>query len=594
METVYSLLSDSFRRYGNSEAIVAPGRRSLSYAALGRQLALDHAFFRDKGFGLRSRIGVAMPAGAEGVVVLLAVAASAVCAPLDPDLEVRLLERLMVAMRIEGLVVPVGSTSNAVCAAQSIGVPLLTLTSIAAEPAGAHELKTEFRRQPLPSEWPGPEDIAFLWHTSGTTAAPKIVPYEQWKICSDVRKRIARRRICAADRCLITSTTSSAVTVRVGLLPNLATGAAVIHTGDLGAESIVAAMESLAPTYFMAAPAQHSRLLEILEGRGGELTHTLRAIYSSFAEQSPQVRSRLERLLGVPMVEAYGMTETGGIAETPLPPVTAPAGSVGRPVTEVVIADDAGNFLGCGQEGEVWVRGSEVIAAYESPPEANRDAFRNGWFRTGDCGRIDEKGFLHLTGRVKDLINRGGVKVSPSEVELVLGSHSTVREAAVFARRHPTLGEDICAVVVFEEGRVTSEAELRRFARQRLSAAKVPTRIVAAPAIPRSATGKLKRADVAAFGEGLLRRAWERPHGRYEEQVAGIFRQVLGVEDLGRHDQFFDRGGDSLRAVEVLEQVEESFGVSMPMEVLLENPSVAGFARAIAEAISGTNKPVNA
>jgi len=254
---------------------------------------------------------------------------------------------------------------------------------------------------------------------------------------------------------------------------------------------------------------------------------------------------------------------------------------VGRPVAEVGIADEKGNLLSRGQEGEVWVRGPEVIAAYESPPEANEEAFRNGWFRTGDCGQIDEQGFLHLTGRIKDVINRGGVKVSPSEVEVVLASHPAVREAAVFARPHPTLGEDVCAAVVFEEGRSASEAELRRFARRRLSTAKVPARIFVAATLPCSATGKLQRTELAVLGEALIQQAWEPPQGPHEEYVADIFRQVLRVEDIGRTDQFFDRGGDSLRAVEVLEHVQSKFGVSIPMDVLLENPSVAGFASVI-------------
>jgi len=589
-ETIRSLLADSLRRYAGAEAIAAPGRRALTYADLGRQLEREHAFFREHGFGPRSRIGVAMPPGPEGLVAMLAAATSATCAPLDPDLEAGLLERLMKLMRLDCLIVAEGMASNAARAAQTLGLPLLVLSWSARNPAGAHELRTDSRqREPAPAQWPGPEDLAFVWNTSGTTGVPKIVPCEQWRICSDVRKRVAGRRICSTDRCLIASTMSSAATARVGLLTNLAAGAAAIHAGDLKAESVLAAIESLAPTYYFAAPALHSRLLELLERRSSRLKHRLRVIYSSFAEQSPQVRARLERLLGVPMVVAYGMTEVGGIAETPLPSDACPPESVGRPTTELAIADDAGTFLGRGEDGEVWVRGPGVIAAYESPPEANRDSFRNGWFRTGDCGHLDDRGFLHLTGRIKDAINRGGVKVSPAEVELALASHPAVREAAVFARRHATLGEDVCAVVVFEDGRSASEAELRRFARHRLSAAKVPTRIVAAASIPRNASGKLQRAQLAAFGEALLRQAWEAPLGSYEEKVARIYRQTLRIEDIGRNDQFFDRGGDSLRAVEVLERVREIFGVALALDALLDNPSVAGFARTIAESIAGTD-----
>jgi len=577
------MLAHSLQVHAGAEAMVTPGRRSLTYEELGRQLERDHAFLRRSGFGARSRIGVAMPPGPEGLAVIAAVARSAACAHFDPDLDVDSLARLMSTMRLDAVVVPEGAMSNALRAARNLGISLIELSTPAEGAAGTHELRTDSRRPPASPELPGPEDLAFVWHTSGTTGVPKIVSYEQWRICFDVRKRVERRRIVSTDRCLVTSTLSSAATTRVSLLSNLAAGAAVIHTGDLTAESMVLAIESLAPTYFLAAPALHSRLLELIEKRGTAFEHCLRVIYSSFAEQSPEVRSRLEQLLRVPMVVSYGLTETGGIAETPQPPDTAPPGSVGRPAAELVIAGAEGNSLGPGQEGEVWVRGPEVIPAYESPPEANRDSFHDGWFRTGDCGHLDDRGFLHLTGRIKDTINRGGVKISPVEVEFALAGHPAVYEAGVFARRHPTLGEDLCAAVVFEEGRVAPEAELRRFVRHRLSAAKVPTRIVAATTLPRNSAGKLQRKDLAEFGEAALKRSWEQPEGPLEVRVAAIFNQVLRVDDIGRHDQFFDRGGDSLRAIEVIERIQESFGVPLTMDDLLENPSVAAVAQIIAD-----------
>ena len=591
-QTVHSLLAQSLQRHADREAFVATGRRSLTYAELGRQLRDDHAFLRGAGFGARSRIGVAMPPGPEGLAVIAAVSASAACAPLEPELDQGTLERLTKAMRIEALVVAEGSTSSAARAARALGMPLIEVAVPADSPAGAHALRTDSRRDAAPPDLPGPDDLAFVWHTSGTTGMPKVVAYEQWRICFDVRKRIERRRIDSSDRCLVTSTLGSAATARLAVLSNLAAGAAVIHPRDLNAESVLAAIESLAPTYFLAAPALHSRLLELVEKRGRPPAHRLRAVYSSFAEQPPQVRSRLEQVLGVPIIVVYGMTEVGGIAET-LPSEGAPPRSVGRPHVEVAIADDRGGLLAAGHEGEVWVRGPEVIEAYESPPEANREAFRDGWFRTGDCGFVDERGFLHLTGRIKDAINRGGVKVSPAEVEFALESHPAVREAAVFARRHPTLGEDVCAAVVFDDGRSASEADLRRFLRQRLSAQKTPTRIVAAPTLPRNPAGKLRRTELAAFGEALLEQSRQPPQGPYEEQVARIFRQLLRVDDIGRHDQFFDRGGDSLRAVELLEQVKERFAVSLSMDTVLENASVAGLAKVISESGGVTGKPTS-
>jgi len=587
-ETVHSLLESSLQRHADREAVIAPGRRSMNYAELGHQLERDHSFLRSAGFGAKARIGVAMPPGAEGLVAVAAVARSATCAHFDAELDADSLARVMSAMRLDAVIVPAGSASNAVRAAASLGLSLIELSTSANGAAGTYTLRTDSRRPVAVPSLPGTDDLALLWYTSGTTGVPKIVPYEQWRICFDVRKRVGRFEITCDDRCLVASTPASALTSRSCLLSNLAAGAAIIHTGDLSPEAILSAVESLAPTYFTAAPAMHSRMLELIKKRENPPVHRLRAIFSSFTEQSPQVRVDLERALGVPMVINYGMTETGGIADTAKRPQSAPPGSVGLPVVELIISDESGTVLGHGEQGEICVRGPEVMAGYEFPAAANADAFRKGWFRTGDCGFVDERGFLHLTGRIKDAINRGGVKISPAEVEFSLESHPAVREAAAFARRHPTLGEDLCAAVVFEQGRHASEAELRRFVRHRLSASKVPTRIVTAAKLPRNAAGKLQRKELAAFGDALLKQAWQAPRGQHEVQVAELFSRVLRLDDISRKDQFFDRGGDSLRAVELLELLKERFGVSLTMDTLLDNPSVEALAKNLAEAVDHT------
>jgi acyl-CoA synthetase (AMP-forming)/AMP-acid ligase II/acyl carrier protein len=575
------MLSSAVAAHAGSDAIIAPGRESLRYADLGRQLTADFAFFRQHGFGPQSRIGVAMPAGPEVMVATLSAASFATCAPLADDLEVQVLEGLMNAMRLDGLIVPAGSRSNAVHAARSSGVTLIELSSPAAARAGEHELSCRARSAPAALDLPAMSDLAALWHTSGTTGIPKIVPCEQWRLCMGARLRAERRRASPADRFLMDAPPSSAVAFRSGLLPCLSAGAAVIAAGRLDGELLVTALEQLAPTHLHASPALHARLAEILSSRSTPLAHHLKAIFAGYAEVPRAVRSRLQAQLGVPMIVGYGSTETGVIAQTPSPPDTAPEGSVGRPLIDLIIADDDGNALPPGREGELCVRGPEVIAAYESPPEANREHFRDGWFRTGDCGRIDEDGFLFITGRIKDLINRGGMKVAPHEVESVLALHPAVRDVAVFGRHHPTLGEDVCALVVIRKPHSAAEIDLRRFARRHLASWKVPSRIITTEAIARSSAGKLVRADLRSEAERRARQEWQPACGQYEEAVASMFAQVLGVDDMGRRDNFFERGGDSLRAADVLGRAEALFGVAMDFEALLDHPDVAGFARAI-------------
>jgi acyl-CoA synthetase (AMP-forming)/AMP-acid ligase II len=160
------------------------------------------------------------------------------------------------------------------------------------------------------------------------------------------------------------------------------------------------------------------------------------------------------------------------------------------------MADD-GTLLPQGEIGEVVIRGPNVTAGYEANPEANAKAFLNGWFRTGDQGMFDEDGFLLLTGRLKELINRGGEKVSPLEVDGVLSDHPAVAQALTFAIPHAKLGEEVGAAVVLREGMSLTERELRDFASQQLADFKVPRKVVFLPEIPKGATGKLMRIGLA-------------------------------------------------------------------------------------------------
>jgi acyl-CoA synthetase (AMP-forming)/AMP-acid ligase II len=225
----------------------------------------------------------------------------------------------------------------------------------------------------------------------------------------------------------------------------------------------------------------------------------LRLIRSSSASLPPHVMEALERVFGVPVIESYGMTEAAHqMASSPLPPRPRYAGVVGIAAgPEIAIMDEAGELLPTGSLGEVVIRGRNVMAGYENNPEANARAFTHGWFRTGDQGVIDEAGYLRLTGRLKEQINRGGEKISPLEIDTVLMDHPAVQQAVSFAMPHLKLGEEVAAAVVLREGASVQEQELRDFVARRLADFKVPRRIVFLPEIPKGATGKLQRIGLA-------------------------------------------------------------------------------------------------
>lgn len=582
LTTLSRLLADSVRDHATAAAIIAPGRPHLTYSELEWVLKSIAAQLAGAGFGRGARIGIALPNGPELAVAILAVCSAATCAPLNDALDEEALLRLLVAMRIDALIVPEGSTSAAARAARRAGIALIALRGSARDPDLVRELVPVSRRGRVAVEPPLASDVALLMHTSGTTGAPKIVPWEQWRVAETVRNRVELSRIDRSDRCLVDLPLYSSAAIR-RVLPGLLTGGAIICPGALSTDAMIELLESLAPTQYFAPPASHIALLEAFERRVPRARHCLKAIWSGTTDLPDAVRSRMERAFSVPVIIGYGMTESGSIAQTPFPPERAPAGSVGRATNiDIAVADDTGRLLGPDESGEIVVRGPEVFAGYENDDGANRAAFRDGWFRTGDTGRIDADGFVYLSGRLTDIVNRGGTKIAPVEVEAALARHPQVIEAAVFAVEHPTRGQDLAAAVVLRDP--VSEHELRRFLRDGLAAFKIPTRIVEVAELPRGLGGKITRAELAGLVGGTAQRRSESPRiGHEDAEIARIFADVLGVPGVRSEDNFFELGGDSLSASRVVTAVEAAFGVVVTPDVLLDHPTVSELAAAISD-----------
>jgi acyl-CoA synthetase (AMP-forming)/AMP-acid ligase II len=209
--------------------------------------------------------------------------------------------------------------------------------------------------------------------------------------------------------------------------------------------------------------------------------------------------AELEATFRAPVIEAYGMTEASHqMASNLLPPGLRKAGFVGKAAgPEVAIMDEGGGLLPQGCSGEVVIRGPNVFSGYENNPSANASAFTNGWFRTGDRGVFDADGYLQITGRLKEIINRGGEKIAPREVDDILQAHPAVAQVVAFAMPHDKLGEDVAAIVVLKEGHTASERELRDYAAKYLADFKVPRTILFRDEIPKGPTGKLQRIGLA-------------------------------------------------------------------------------------------------
>jgi acyl carrier protein len=293
----------------------------------------------------------------------------------------------------------------------------------------------------------------------------------------------------------------------------------------------------------------------------------------------------LEDAFDTPVIESYGMTEAAHqMTSSPLPPSPRKAGSVGVAAgPDVATMDEAGTLLPVGATGEIVIRGTNVMQGYENNPEANQSAFTQGWFHTGDQGYFDPDGYLFLTGRIKEIINRGGEKIAPREVDEVLIQHPAIAQAVAFAVPHTTLGEDVAAAVILHAHATATESDIRSFAAARLADFKVPSQVVIVEEIPKGPTGKFQRIGLADKLQGKLRPNFVAPRNAIEQQLTAIWQEVLSVEQVGVHDNFYALGADSITAASLLAKIEKCFHTEIPLASFLMLPTIATLAALLQE-----------
>lgn len=484
--------------------IRAPGRPPFTYGALRRHVELIGQSLAGRGIARRDKIAIVLPNGPEMATAFLAIAGAAVAAPLNPAYKADEIEFYLKDLGAKALVVAEAEQGAAVEGARRCDVPLIRLAWRESDPAGHFAILGEAGS--TAPEPPQPDDPALVLHTSGTTSRPKIVPLSHGNLAASARHIAATLALGSGDVGLNIMPLFHIHGLIAALLAPLSKGGAVVCTPGFNALKFFGWVETEAPTWYSAVPTMHQAILE-RAGRNSEIVRKarLRFIRSSSASLPPQVFHALVETFGCPVIESYGMTEAcHQMTSNPLPPGAQKPGSVGIAAgPEVRIADGNGGFLAQGTEGEVVIRGPNVTAGYESNPKANAEAFfadaKGGlrWFRTGDLGRMDGEGYLTITGRIKEIINRGGEKIAPREVDEVLLDHPAVAQAVTFAVPHAKLGEDVAAAVVAREGASIAEDELRKFAGERLAAFKVPRRVLVLAEIPKGATGKVQRIGLA-------------------------------------------------------------------------------------------------
>jgi acyl-CoA synthetase (AMP-forming)/AMP-acid ligase II len=487
-------------------AIGAPDRPWLDFAGLRALVAATGESLAAAGIGRGDRVAIVLPNGPEMAAAFIAVAAAATTAPLNPAYREEEYDFYLADLGAKALIVAAGDDGPAVAVAKRHGARILRLVHDETAAAGSFRLELEGGGS-MSAERPGPaaaDDVALVLHTSGTTSRPKIVPLLQRNLVASARHIGETLRLTPADRCLNIMPLFHIHGLIAAVLTSLAAGASVACTPGFNALRFFAWLEAVKPTWYTAVPTMHQAILARAERNKAVIEAApLRLIRSSSASLPPQVMQALEDTFGAPVIESYGMTEaTHQMTSNPLPPAPRKAGSVGIAAGPMVrIADEEGHFVAVGGTGEVVISGPNVTPGYEANEAANAANFFTAdghrWFRTGDQGIMDDAGYLRITGRLKEIINRGGEKVSPLEVDEVLMDHPAVAQCVTFAMPHAKLGEEVAAAVVLREGETADERSIRDFAAGRLADFKVPRKVVILDEIPKGATGKLQRIGLA-------------------------------------------------------------------------------------------------
>ena len=580
MGVLPDFLRSDANRDGAAFALLAPERTPLTRAALLKQTAAAVASLRRAGVGRRDTVAVVLPNGPELAAVALAVASGARCAPLNPAFGADEFRFYLSDLRPAALLLAAIDRGDLRAIATASGVRCLDVSWTGDAPAGTFALGGIDAAAAASDDPPQPDDIALLLHTSGTTARAKLVPLTHRNLCASAANVARSLALTPGDRCLNMMPLFHIHGLVASLLASLASGGSVACCPGYRDGQFLPWLDALQPTWYTAAPALHQAVLAELARHPEGAANRLRFARSASAPLPVSLLRSLESALRAPVIEAYGMTEAAHqIASNPLPPGERRPNSVGRAAgPSVAVMDAAQRLLPAGSTGEIVIRGENVAAGYASPREANADAFAAGWFRTGDLGCIDDAGYIHLTGRLKDLVNRAGEKISPAELDQALLEHPDVRMAVAFAVSHPTMGEDLAAAVVLKEGATASAAGIRAFLFGRLAEFKIPSQLVVVDAIPVGPAGKVARADLEAHFASHLRPACIAPPDAAEREMAALFGEVLGTSEVGAFDNFFTLGGDSLRGFQLLSRIRAQWRVDVPILDLFKGPTVAQLA----------------
>lgn len=500
MATLEHLLRHSPSNSNSKPALTIADGASISYPQLIHNIEqVRDTIVHSGGVQRGDIIAIILPNSASSITTFLAVTwARAIAAPLNAAYTTDEFLFYLDDIKAKAILLPPGDHA-ALAAAKKLNIPVWevqekdAITTISIPSATSSSSSSS-------SQSPEEEDVALFLHTSGTTSRPKGVPLTHKNLTISSNNVVSTYQLSSSDTTLLVMPLFHVHGLLGASLSTLTSGGTVVITPRFSASSFWPHVKKYGVTWYSAVPTIHQVLLIRADDIPSD--HSLRFIRSCSSALSPDILAALEKKTNTPVLEAYGMTEASHqMASNPLPSVGPhKPGTVGKGTNvSIVLLDEQGKEKATGETGEVCIKGENVTHGYHNNPNANRDNFTaDGWFRTGDQGILDKDGYLTITGRIKELINRGGEKIAPLEIDNALLAHPDISEAICFAVPDPKYGEEVQAAVVAKEGKKITEEEVIKFVQGRLAAFKVPKKIYITDALPRTATGKLQRKNIAA------------------------------------------------------------------------------------------------
>lgn len=597
--TYNDIISFWARETPNAPALLGPDQSPVNYQCLHQLVNEFQSELARCGFGRNDRIAVVHSGGAEMAAALIGILCNATVAPFNPAMSTGEFYLHFQDKSIKALAIEEDLSSQARNAAEKLGLPILEIKQIDPAKAGKVQLigtagsHTGFTPEPVDAE-----DLAVVFTTSGTTSYGKTVPLSHRIVMPRVANMVQMMKFTNQDRILNIMPLFHTSGFSAGLLTTLYSGASFFPIKNNDVDKLFHCLGDAKPTVIAAGYTvfhsierkAHDHLDAIETAKP-----SLRMLRTGTGHLDQKITERLEEVFDTPVIEAYGSAETSFMACTGIPPAPRKVGSVGQPDrNRIFVVDAAGDLTPTMEKGEIVVNKETAFDGYENNPTANQESFSKDWYHTGDEGYLDEDGFLFITGRIKEMINRGGVKIIPTEVDQVALKHDAVREAVSFPLPHKTLGEDLVLSIVLEADKTISESELKAFMKDYLIPNKIPSRIIFVDEIPKGATGKAQRRklhhqlqvssseDAELIGD---------PDGAIPADTLNmqkIWQDVLGREKIGLDENFFALGGDSLQAVDLFLQIEKLMGRRLPRDILFEAGTIREMARHVQEELSSS------